>query len=106
MDTKRSPAYTDRIVYSIPASARVYSTPADLSCTGYTSHEIFWSDHRPVSASYNIAVRAVDEDKRREAYVAAERELEKLEEMYRPSLEILETNIDFGDVKYVDARTS
>ena len=44
-------------------------------------------------------MRVVDELKRREEYVVAERELERLEEVYRPSLEVQDTSLDFGDVE-------
>ena len=99
LDAKRSPAYTDRIIYSVPGPSKKYSSVPKIDCDSYTSHEIFWSDHRPVSASFSVDVRVVDEDKRREEFVAAERALEKLEELYKPSLEFSTTNVEFGDIR-------
>ena len=98
-DTRRSPAYTDRILWSTPSSA--HSAPTPVECSDYSLHSILWSDHWPVSASFEVHVREVDEGRRREEYVAVERELERLEEVYRPAIEIDETNIDFGEVKCV-----
>ena len=43
----------------------------------------------------------VDQLKRGEEYVAVERELERLEEVYRPSLEAEDTSLEFGDVECV-----
>lgn len=99
LDARRSPAYTDRILHTLPGPSTKHSPPTPISCASYTSHEIFWSDHRPVSASYTVQVRVADQDKKREEYVAVERELEKLEEVYRPSLEVIGTNVEFGDVQ-------
>ena len=100
-DQKRAPAYTDRIVYSIPPTA-AHSPPTNVKCERYSSHEIFWSDHRPVSATFTIDVRVKDDGKRREEYLAVQNELGKLEEVYRPALDIEASNLEFGDVKFGD----
>jgi hypothetical protein len=46
-----------------------------------------------------IQARVVDDHKRLECLVEAERELERLEEVYRPGLEVEGAAIDFGEVK-------
>jgi hypothetical protein len=46
-----------------------------------------------------MQVREVDVQRRRECFVEVERELEKLEEVYRPALEVEGTHLDFGDVR-------
>ncbi|ORX34560.1 Endonuclease/exonuclease/phosphatase [Kockovaella imperatae] len=97
LDTRRSPAYTDRILWSTPRSE--YSDTTSVACSSYDLHSILWSDHRPVSASFDVNVRVVDEERRREMYLGVERELEKLEEVYRPAIEVDETSLDFGDVR-------
>lgn len=67
-----------------------------VQCERYESHEILWSDHRPVTGTYSTDVRVVDVDKRRHAVSEARRTLERLEELWRPSLKIGRTEIDFG----------
>jgi hypothetical protein len=47
-----------------------------------------------------VYARVADEDKRREAYVAVKRDLEKLEEVYKPSLQVIEPSIEFDPVRY------
>lgn len=98
-DTRRSPAYTDRILWSNPVSK--HSPPSSVTCSDYSLHPILWSDHWPISASFEVEARKVDEVRQREEYVAVERELERLEEVYRPAIEVEETNLDFGEIKYV-----
>ena len=98
LDTRRSPAYTDRILYYRPKTNPVHSPPTEITGLSYTSHEIFWSDHRPVSGAYEVDVRVADEEKRRASYVEVERELDKLEELYRPHLEVRGANLDYGEV--------
>jgi hypothetical protein len=44
-------------------------------------------------------VRVVEEETRRAEYVAVERELERLEEVYKPALEVGQTNIEFRAVE-------
>ncbi|KIR43959.1 inositol-polyphosphate 5-phosphatase [Cryptococcus deuterogattii 99/473] len=95
LDTKRSPAYTDRILYSFPCPTSTSPTPlspcvpVSINKEKYTSHEeLKWSDHRPVSCVFEVGVRKVDVEKRREGSRRAQKELDRLEEVWRPSLEI------------------
>ncbi|WVO23706.1 uncharacterized protein IAS62_005061 [Cryptococcus decagattii] len=95
LDTKRSPAYTDRILYSFPCPTSTAPTPLSpcvplsINKEQYTSHEeLKWSDHRPVSCVFEVGVRKVDVEKRREGSRRAQKELDRLEEVWRPSLEI------------------
>ncbi|CAD6564187.1 MAG: hypothetical protein TREMPRED_004465 [Tremellales sp. Tagirdzhanova-0007] len=97
LDNRRSPAYTDRILFSSPASQLA---PHKVACEAYTSHQIMWSDHRPVSAILVSEVRIVDEAKRQSEFGVAMKELDKLEEAYRPSLEVTSNHVDCGDVRY------
>ncbi|WVF66286.1 hypothetical protein IAT40_001026 [Kwoniella sp. CBS 6097] len=99
-DLRRAPAYTDRIIYNFPSNPYTASTTFDLKCDEYTSHDILWSDHRPVTASYSAQVRIADESSRGVELAAVMKELDRLEEVYRPSLEIDGTSLEFGQVKY------
>ncbi|ORY31996.1 Endonuclease/exonuclease/phosphatase [Naematelia encephala] len=114
LDSKRSPAYTDRILWSqqstslsasnVSSASLVPSPPEPhrlgVECTEYTSHEVMWSDHRPVSAAFTTEVRVVDQDKRKDVLSEIQREIDQLEEDYRPNLVVDSTNIEMGEVKY------
>lgn len=96
LDSRRSPAYTDRILFANPAS--IFARH-EVTCESYASHGILWSDHRPVSSTLRSEVRVVDEEKRKEELGVAMKELDRLDEVYRPSLEVDSTHVDFGDVR-------
>lgn len=99
LDTRRAPAYIDRILWSFPSIPT--SPPPSVTCKEYTSHEILWSDHRPVSASFRVEARVADEGNRSIELAGVRKDLDKLEEIYRPSLVIEGTSLEFGDVRYV-----
>lgn len=92
---RRRPAYTDRILY-------LASPSVDIKQKTYTSHpEISMSDHRPVSANFNISTRSVDIG----GYYRRARELacrlghfEESEET--PHLNVSTSQVSFGDVRY------
>ncbi|OCF71352.1 hypothetical protein I204_07979 [Kwoniella mangroviensis CBS 8886] len=99
-DLKRAPAYTDRIVYDFPTNENTAPSSFGLKCDEYTSHDILWSDHRPVTATFKAEVRVVDESSRGVELASVMKELDRLEEVYRPSLEIDGTSLEFGEVRY------
>ncbi|WVQ93909.1 hypothetical protein IAU59_000987 [Kwoniella sp. CBS 9459] len=99
-DPRRAPAYTDRIIYNFPSNPYTPSTALELKCEGYTSHDILWSDHRPVTATYSVQIRVADESSRGVELAGVMKELDRLEEVYRPSLEIDGTSLEFGRVRY------
>ncbi|WWD06010.1 hypothetical protein V865_004095 [Kwoniella europaea PYCC6329] len=99
-DPKRAPAYTDRIIYDFPTNEYTTPTSFELKCDEYTSHDILWSDHRPVTATFKAEVRVVDESSRGVELASVMKELDRLEEVYRPSLEIDGTSLEFGEVRY------
>ncbi|KAL1409612.1 hypothetical protein Q8F55_003607 [Vanrija albida] len=92
LDPKRSPAYCDRVLHRSRGTA--------IESKQYTTHDLLWSDHLPVTSTYSIDARVVDETKRGEALVECQCELDKLDELYRASLEVNTGEIDFGEVKY------
>lgn len=126
-DTKRAPAYTDRILFrsplyasALPSSAstpgpstpgapshqsplqlQLQSKPTCISCNRYGSHDVQWSDHRPVSGSYSTTIRVPDREKRAQVMAEIKRELERLEIVYKPSVEIDRKEVDLGSVPYV-----
>lgn len=92
-DPKRVPAYTDRILYKTKDTM--------VEPKSYKSEDLLWSDHLPLTGVYSLAVRVLDESKRSEQLVMAQCELDRLDEMYRPSLIVVEDDLSFGEVKCV-----
>jgi len=66
----------------------------------YTSHDILWSDHRPVTCDFQVEVRVVDEEKRKVELAQVRSELDKLDEEWAPSIEVDQLEVDFGDIRY------
>ncbi|BEI96950.1 hypothetical protein CcaverHIS631_0205390 [Cutaneotrichosporon cavernicola] len=91
-DPKRAPAYCDRVLY-IARNDEV--TPNRYAC-----HDILWSDHLPVTATFSLAARIVDETKRTEELLRCQSELDRLDEIYRPSLTVDVKDVEFGDILY------
>ncbi|OBZ76964.1 Inositol polyphosphate 5-phosphatase OCRL-1 [Grifola frondosa] len=94
-DTKRKPAWTDRILYMVADSVSVKQLE-------YTSHsEITMSDHRPVSAEFDVKIPAVD-DARYETFVQRiwrdVAEFENSDE--RPNIKISDSIVEFGKISY------
>ncbi|KAI1792704.1 DNase I-like protein [Ganoderma leucocontextum] len=94
-DTKRKPAWTDRILHM--ASERV-----TLKQQSYTSYPtITMSDHRPVSAEFELEVPAVsvpEHESLVERIWRAVSVIEYAEE--RPRVRVSPTNLDFSNIGY------
>ncbi|KAJ7700407.1 Endonuclease/exonuclease/phosphatase [Mycena rosella] len=98
-DLKRRPAWTDRVLYSASAAARV----EQLSYAGHPL--ITMSDHRPVSAEFVVSVDVFD---RAAAEAAAEKfyaQLNGLEDAHedtnaRVNLKIVDPLVGLGKVSY------
>ncbi|KLO08776.1 DNase I-like protein [Schizopora paradoxa] len=95
-DLKRRPAWTDRILYmASPAHVRV-------SQTTYEPHpEITMSDHRPVSASFDLEVSELDTQAYKETAEALLQKLGDFEDSDKVAkLKITPSEVDFGKVGY------
>ncbi|TYJ52019.1 hypothetical protein B9479_007396 [Cryptococcus floricola] len=112
-DFKRAPAYTDRVLYSLPPSP--LSSPSSsnptpptnqhaLDITSYTSHPILWSDHRPVSCSFAISASKVDQEARKAVWRRALGELDRLDDEWRSSLVVEVMGIQGQDVSEEEVR--
>ncbi|WVQ76507.1 hypothetical protein IAR50_006177 [Cryptococcus sp. DSM 104548] len=108
-DFKRAPAYTDRVLYSLPPSPLSAPTTSNpnptgptnqhsLEVTSYTSHPILWSDHRPVSCSFAVSASKVDQEARRNVWRRALNELDRLDDEWRSSLVVEVLGIEGEDV--------
>ncbi|KAG1789123.1 DNase I-like protein [Suillus plorans] len=94
-DRKRKPAWTDRILHmsarSVPVTQR-----------SYCSHpQITLSDHRPVSADFDLNVSIVDKQKREIAASKLYRELWGVEHSSKtPKIKLQPVKLDFGKIYY------
>lgn len=94
-DRKRKPAWTDRILHmsapSVPVTQR-----------SYCSHpQITLSDHRPVSADFDLDVSIVDKQRREIAASKLYRELWGVEHSSEiPKIKLQPMKLDFGKVYY------
>jgi hypothetical protein len=103
LDTRRPAAYTDRVLYTTPSTAPGANSPEATSIVAagtYTSHDILWSDHRPVTCDFQVEVRVADEERRKVELAQVRSELDKLDEEWAPSIEVDQLEVDFGDVRY------
>ncbi|KAJ3554943.1 hypothetical protein NM688_g2841 [Phlebia brevispora] len=99
-DLKRKPAWTDRILYmSTPASSALQ--------TAYTSHpEISMSDHKPVSADFEIRIPTVDSDELEAMVHNLWKEVSNSEESEEhPNLNVEIPIVDFGKIGYKDPQS-
>ncbi|KAG2058062.1 DNase I-like protein [Suillus hirtellus] len=94
-DRKRKPAWTDRILHmsapSVPVTQR-----------SYCSHpQITLSDHRPVSADFDLNISIVDKQRRELAASKLYRELWGVEHSSEiPKIKLQPMKLDFGKVYY------
>ncbi|KAG0169710.1 hypothetical protein DFQ28_003407 [Apophysomyces sp. BC1034] len=67
-EKKRVPAWCDRVLYR---------TPATTKSLFYRRHEIQVSDHRPISAGFEMEIKSIDKVKRAEVFKQAQLEWKK-----------------------------
>lgn len=94
-DRKRKPAWTDRILHMSAPSVQVTQR-------SYCSHpQITLSDHRPVSADFDLNVSIVDKQRREIAASKLYRELWGVEHSSKiPKIKLEPMKLDFGKVYY------
>ncbi|KAG2040787.1 Endonuclease/exonuclease/phosphatase [Suillus americanus] len=94
-DRKRKPAWTDRILHMSAPSVSVTQR-------SYCSHpQITMSDHRPVSADFDLNVSVVDKQRREIAASKLYRELWSVEQSSKtPKIKLQPMTLDLGKVYY------
>jgi phosphatidylinositol-bisphosphatase len=94
-DLKRKPAWTDRILHMSAPSVLVTQR-------SYRSHpQITMSDHRPVSADFDLNVSIVDKQRREIAASKLYRELWGVEQSSKiPKIKLQPMTLDLGKVYY------
>ncbi|CAG8520737.1 10374_t:CDS:10 [Paraglomus brasilianum] len=89
-EKRRSPAWTDRILWRSKQNdfiKQVY----------YTDHmDIIASDHKPVSAAFEMKVKIIHPDKQANVHSSVVRELDKLENERIPDATVSTNQVDFG----------
>ncbi|KAF8624682.1 hypothetical protein AX17_007013 [Amanita inopinata Kibby_2008] len=94
-NTKRKPAWTDRILYYPGPSVEI----RQLSYRSYP--QITLSDHRPVAADFEINIGFWDKQEHELTMHKLMREARRMEEtLGRSTLKVLTASVDFGKVYY------
>ncbi|OCH94661.1 DNase I-like protein [Obba rivulosa] len=94
-DTKRKPAWTDRILH-------MAVSPLDVKQVAYTSHpQITMSDHRPVSAEFHIRLPVIDRSQHESFVQGLWHMVEGIENTDAvPKIRLSSTAVDFGKISY------
>eukprot|EP00166_Cyanidium_caldarium_P005433 ctg_660.g349 len=87
---KRTPAWCDRVLYR-GQNVRVRS---------YRRHEVFFSDHRPVSCMLSVPVRQVDRDRRQAVLDRLWRDVNRRENELLPRLAVSDNDLFLGTVRF------
>ncbi|KAJ4491922.1 hypothetical protein C8J55DRAFT_449055 [Lentinula edodes] len=101
-DVKRKPAWTDRILHAYsPLTTKVNQS-------SYSGHpEITISDHRPVSADFQVDVDLFDKDQLHATATSLFRQVQGLEDLQeRAKAKLSHTSIDMGDICYKRKKTA
>ncbi|KAH7876930.1 uncharacterized protein C8R40DRAFT_1248743 [Lentinula edodes] len=101
-DVKRKPAWTDRILHAYsPLTTKVNQS-------SYSGHpEITISDHRPVSADFQVDVDLFDKDQLHATATNLFRQVQGLEDLQeRAKAKLSHTSIDMGDICYKRKKTA
>ena len=70
-EKKRAPAWCDRVLY------RDGSQRGKIRQNDYRRHEVRVSDHRPVSASFDMQIKAIDPARRQQVWESSQRRFER-----------------------------
>uniref|UniRef100_A0A6M2DJ32 phosphoinositide 5-phosphatase n=1 Tax=Xenopsylla cheopis TaxID=163159 RepID=A0A6M2DJ32_XENCH len=92
-EKNRAPAWCDRILWR----------GNDIKQIAYRSHpQLKCSDHKPVSALFESQMIVVDEVKYRKTHEDVMKQLDKLENEFLPQATVDRTEIDFGDLYFME----
>ncbi|KAJ1971283.1 hypothetical protein H4R35_005354 [Dimargaris xerosporica] len=94
-DTKRVPAWCDRILWWSRHNSRNVQQQTYHSHMALTS-----SDHKPISSSFEIRTKAFRRTDQTAVYGQIMRELDRYENECMPAARLSETQLDFGSVAY------
>jgi len=104
---KRIPSWTDRILWRTrpepstgSSSSSGYSQKERVRVGEYRRHEVFSSDHRPVSAVFDVDVSTINAEKRNDIVREIHQSMKKLQNVFQPRLTISTTEIKLGTVPF------
>eukprot|EP01047_Picozoa_sp_COSAG01_P035626 COSAG01_NODE_2745_length_7150_cov_3.617643_3_plen_628_part_00 len=101
----RVPAYCDRVLWCGPG-IRPLVTASTNHPLGYTSHlHVTASDHKPVSHSLLIDAQKILPDRHEVVRQEVLQEVSVLEDAAAPALSMNVSDLDFGNVRFNDAKT-
>jgi len=90
----RPPAWTDRILWQGDT----------IHQTHYRSHmDLLVSDHKPVSAMFNVGIKVIDKAKRQKIREEIMKKLDMLENDFLPQVMVDTTEVNFGKVKFIQS---
>ncbi|XP_069133759.1 inositol polyphosphate 5-phosphatase OCRL-like isoform X2 [Argopecten irradians] len=91
----RAPAWCDRVLFKGP----------DIRLKAYRSHQdLKVSDHKPVSALFDVDIKVIDEEKSKRVYEDIMKQLDRLENEYLPQVKLSKTDFVFQDLKFMEAQ--
>lgn len=67
----------------------------------YGRHELLSSDHRPITAIFQVQARKYIEEKRKEVFSQIIKQLDKQENESIPQIELSPPLLEFGEVSYM-----
>jgi len=89
----RPPAWTDRVLWQ----------GENIKQTHYRSHmDLMVSDHKPVSAVFDVDVKVIDKEKRQKIREEIMKQLDMLENDFLPQVMVDTNEIKFGTVKFLE----
>lgn len=97
-EVKRVPAYTDRILWRVGNRGEGTKAKTRLKQQYYHSAPVYSSDHRPVFALFSMTFGVEDIARKTSIEAKINRELDRREAAFRPSLQFSPSVIDFGDI--------
>jgi inositol polyphosphate 5-phosphatase INPP5B/F len=89
-EKRRAPAWCDRVLWK----------GRHIRLRSYQRHELLSSDHRPVSALFDVQVKCRNEEKQRQVYTDIVRQLDRLENECQPDAIVSAQSLCFANVRY------
>lgn len=96
---KRTPAWCDRVLWKAKQSSNIHQI-------AYQRHELYSSDHRPVSALFEAKFKRTNKNKKNEVIAEVQRMLEQRENELRPQIALSCQEISLGLVEFNIPATS
>jgi len=96
---KRTPAWCDRVLWKAKQSSNIRQI-------SYQRHELYSSDHRPVSALFEAKFKRTNKNKKNEVIAEVQRMLEQRENELRPKISLSSQDISLGVVEFNVPATS